>query len=117
VIVVSPAALWGFDYYYPVAPGAYVPVTDSVFKLVPAYPRIPWIVLTLQRTPADISAALVKARQLIASEPAGHHGRIWIVQTHVTHPEVAAYQRDLAHDRVIKIKVGNDPYPLLLVPG
>jgi hypothetical protein len=117
VIVVSYSALYGFDYYYPVPPGAYVPVPDTAVTWVPAYPRIPWIVLTQDKTPADISAALVKARQLIASEPARHHGRVWIVQSHVPHLEALAYQRALAHDRVITIKVADDLYPLLLVPG
>jgi hypothetical protein len=114
VIVVSAQARYGFDYYYPGA--ASIQLGSSPVGWVPTYPGRPWTLLAPDRTLAVVTAVLASARNLIAAEPVGHRGRIWIVRAHMLPVEVAAWDRALAGARVITLRVGHDPL-LELPPG
>lgn len=114
VIVVSSSSRYGFDYYYPAMPGAYVPEPGSPVAWVPTYPGKPWIVMTQGRSLTPIAAALDQARNVIASEPAGDRGRIWIIESHLTTVEAAAWKQVLSGQQVISLPAGSDPLWLYL---
>ena len=109
VIVVSSSSRYGFDYYYPDPPTAYLPDIYSPVAWVPAYPGKPWIVMTTDRTTQTVDAALTTARQVAARD----HGRIWIIMSHLTPGESAAWNFFLKGDRVTNTHVGGQ-FPLLL---
>ena len=67
------------------------------------------------RAPVDVANALAAAPAKIAAEPNGAHGRIWIIRSHLRQPEIQAWSRDLAWDRVATIHVG--PYAHPAVPA
>jgi hypothetical protein len=109
VIVVSYGAQYGFDYYYPTLPGAYVhQVRDNTVGWVPEYPQVPWIDIATGRIPATIAGALATARNLIDEEPAGQRGHVWIIESHLARGEAASWKHDMA-GRMIAINVGRNP--------
>jgi len=112
VIVVSSSSRYGFDYYYKDPPGAYVPLTGSPVGWVPTYPGKPWILMTPERTPPVIAAGLGTARAMALRD----HGRVWIVTSHLTTAEAAAYKTDLKGLRVTSIRVGGENPLMLYTP-
>jgi len=63
------------------------------------------------RQAAGVANALAAARGKIAAEPGGTRGRIWIIRSHMRQPEIGAWRRDLAGDRVTTIRVGSGAHP------
>jgi hypothetical protein len=116
VVIVSYAASYAFAYYYPRANPSFVADTQGPNAHLPAYPGVPWIIVMPNRQAADVANALAAARAEIAAEPAGARGRIWIIRSHLQPIEIAAWQQDLAKDRVSAVDVGADPI-LLYVPS
>ena len=112
VVIVSYAASYAFAYYYPTANPSFPPDPVGPNAHIPAYPRVPWIVVMTDRHPVDVKDALRAARAKIAVEPSGARGRIWIIRSHMKPAEINAWRRDLAGDRVKVIHVG--PEPILL---
>ncbi len=110
VVIVSYAASYGFAYYYPAQPS--FPVGNGPDAHLVTYPAVGWIVVMHARQAADVANALAAARAKIAAEPGGARGRIWIIRSHIGQPEIGAWRRDLAGDRVTTIHVG--PEPILL---
>jgi hypothetical protein len=114
VVIVSYAASYAFAYYYPRANPSFPADPVGPNGHVPAYPTAPWIVVMTNRRPVDVTNALAVARAKVAAEGSGIHGRIWIVRSHLKQAEIAAWQRDLAGDRVKRIHVGHEPLLLYL---
>jgi hypothetical protein len=113
VIVVSSQSRYGFAYYYPDPPSAYLPDTSSPVTWVPAYPDKPWIVMTKDRTSPSVAAAVATARQLAARD----HGRIWIIRSHLVAGEAAAWNYYLKGGGVINTHVGGRDTLLLDYPS
>ena len=113
VIVVSSSSRYGFDYYYPDPPTAYLPDTHSPVAWVPAYPGQPWIVMTTDRTTQTVDAAMTTARQVAARG----HGRIWIIRSHLIPGETVAFNADLKGDLVTNTHVGGQDPLLLYYPS
>jgi len=109
VIIVSSSARYGFDYYYPTAPSAYDTTTSSPVTWVPTYPAQPWIYMAVGRQPPIVAAALATGRKMLDKEPADHRGRIWIVESHLTPAEAAAWKHDLSGGGLTTINVGSNP--------
>ncbi len=114
VVIVSYAASYAFAYYYPLANPSFPADPVGPNAHIPAYPRVPWIVVMTNRHPVDVKGALAAARAKVAAEPSGAHGRIWIIRSHMKPAEVNAWRRDLAGNRVTTIHVGSEPILLYL---
>jgi hypothetical protein len=76
-------ASYGFTYYFSTPATAYPAVPGNAAGFVPQYPGNPRIILMTTRNPGDWAAALRKAIAVVDAEPAGEHGRIWIIREHV----------------------------------
>lgn len=114
VVIVNYGASYGFAYYYPRRPSFPPGVGPNGHDV--SYPGLPWIIVVGTGPPAvDIPDALAAARAEIASEPDGSRGRIWIVRSHQSPPEIVAWRQDLAAHPVLAIPVGPDPI-LLYTP-
>ena len=115
IVIVNYGASYGFAYYYPLQPS--FPVGHGPDGHLVAYPSLPWIVIVGSDPPdIGVATALASARAKIAAEPPGARGRIWIIRSHQSPPEVLAWHHDLAGDRVRTIRVGPDPI-LLFTPS
>jgi hypothetical protein len=115
VVIVNYGASYGFAYYYPRTPS--FPLGRGPDGHVVAYPGLPWMVIVATVPPGiGVANALASARAKIVAEPVGARGRIWIVRSHQSPPEVLAWRHDLAGDRVRTIRVGPDPI-LLYTPS
>ena len=114
VVIVSYAASYAFAYYYPAANPSFPADPVGPNAHIPAYPRVPWIVVMTDRHPVDVKNALKAARAKIAAEPSDARGRIWIIRSHMKPAEIKAWHRDLARDRVTAIHVGPEPILLYL---
>jgi hypothetical protein len=113
VIIVSSSSQYGFDYYYPDPPSAYVPVTYSPVGWVPMYPGKPWIVMPQGRNARAVADMLATARQIAARD----HGRIWIIRSHLVPAEAAAWNYYLKGDRVTTIPISGPNSLLLYYPS
>jgi hypothetical protein len=107
VVVVNYGASFGFGYYYPRPPS--FPVGVAPNGHVVAYPGLPWIVIAPNGSPTQIADVLARARRVIAAEPAGRRGRIWIVRAHESPVEAGRWLHYLAGDRISTIRIGPDP--------
>jgi hypothetical protein len=105
VILVNLSSNWGFAYYWPIGRPSIRP-DDAVLQEYEAYyPNQPRIVVALNRTSAAVSAALSRAVARAHAEAAAQaHAqvhpdaciRIWLVRTHVSPSELAAWDAALA---------------------
>ena len=107
VVILSYSASWGFAYYERTPAPTYRHITYATTGYLPEYPGIPWLVQMLNRTPADVATALSVARGRLAGSGGG--GTIWIVRSHLSAPEAAAWTRDLAGGHVRVLPVGPEP--------
>ncbi len=92
VIIANYGASYGFAYYdskpatsYPNAPG-------NAAGWVPQYPDDPHVIVMTGRQPGDVGRALDKARAIMAAEPPGEHGRLWIIRNHAPADEGLAWR-------------------------
>ena len=119
VILVNEEAAYAFAYYYKTPPGSYPSTTVSATGFFPAYPNAPWVIALTNRDQPAISDAVEQAADMIAAEPAGHRGRIWIIRDHVARGEATFWLNALTGGRETTIKFprqgdGVRPEPLLL---
>jgi len=93
VILVNAASNWGFAYYWPAGhPGRRRDVSD-LQGYVAYFPGQPRIIVARDRDPASVSAALDQSlAQSLARARGGRCARIWLVRTHQSGTEKAAWQ-------------------------
>jgi hypothetical protein len=106
VILVNEEASYAFAYYYKIPASAFPAITNSANGFVPQYPATPWIIVATNRDAPTITDAVAHAEDLIAAEPAAHHGRIWIVRDHVSGEEARFWQYAMAGAHVTTITMG-----------
>jgi hypothetical protein len=118
VILVNDEASYAFAYYYPTPPGSYPSSTVSANGFFPAYPYTPWIIVLTNRDQPAITDAGERAVDMIAAEPPGHRGRIWVIRDHVASEEAVFWGYALAGGTATTITFrkhgGPSPEPLLV---
>jgi hypothetical protein len=95
VIVVNMSSNWGFAYYWPIGRPSRRPDANVVQGYEAYFPDQPRIVVARNRDQAGVSAALTHALALARQRSST---RIWLVRTHVSTPELAAWNAALAAD-------------------
>ena len=112
VILVNLDSNWGFAYYWPAGQPARR-ADQSVIQEYEAYfPAQPRIVVAANRNSAGVSAAVSQA---MAQQRRGTCARIWLVRTHVSADEQAAWQAALHHHGLAARTVGQ--HGLSVVPA
>jgi hypothetical protein len=95
-MLVNEEASYAFAYYYLTPPGSYPASTVSANGFFPAYPNAPWIIALANRVQRTITDAVEHAIDMIAAQPPGHRGRIWVVRDHVSRWDAAYWRYALA---------------------
>ena len=94
VILVNSNSSWGFAYYWPQGAPAQQANSFVLQKYVPVFPDQPQILVAASRDTPHVEAAVLEAIRRARAHPGA---RIWIVRTHPTRVEnaawTAAYQR------------------------
>jgi hypothetical protein len=118
VIVVNLDSNWGFAYYWPIGHPSRRP-DDAVAQDYEAYfPGQPRIVVARTRDTAGVDAAVSQA--LAQAEVQARPGvctRIWLVRSHESPAEAAAYSAALARRRLPITPVGDDGLGVVRVGG
>jgi hypothetical protein len=96
-IVVSANSNWGFAYYWPAGEPASRPDPANLQGYQAIFPAQPRIVVASQRDVAGIRVAMDEAVRLA---PRGRCDRIWLVRTHVSAAELAAWRTVLTELRL-----------------
>jgi hypothetical protein len=112
VILVNLSSNWGFAYYWP--RGQPARRADSVvLQGYEAYfPGQPDIVVARNRDAGAVDAALAQA---LARARQGSCGRIWLIRTHVSPAEGAAWRAALRRQRLSATAVGRDGLSVIRV--
>ena len=106
VILVNMSSNWGFAYYWPTGRPSTRPDQNVLQEYEAYYPDQPRIVVAFNRNSAGIRSALsravARARAEAAAQAQAHAGpaaciRIWLVRTHTSAAELAAWDAALAH--------------------
>ncbi|HEY6787268.1 MAG TPA: hypothetical protein VI365_08145 [Trebonia sp.] len=95
VYLVDSGASYGFAYYYrPPAPAApaYPAVPGNAAGFVPQYPGDSSVIIMTTRNAGDFARALRQAIAVVDAEPAGEHGRIWVIREHEFSDESLAWR-------------------------
>ncbi|HXW46046.1 MAG TPA: hypothetical protein VEL03_14730 [Streptosporangiaceae bacterium] len=87
-IVVSSNSNWGFAYYWPRGQPAHRPDTANLQGYEAYFPGQPRIIVATNRDAAAIGTAM---RQALAEVTPGTCARVWLVRTHVSTGERAAW--------------------------
>jgi hypothetical protein len=105
VILVNMSSSWGFAYYWPYGQPARR-ITSVVRQGYLAYfPDQPRIVVAPNRDLAGVSTALRKALDRLRP---GSCARIWLIRSHVSTAEQAAWTVALARARLAAVAIGDD---------
>ena len=88
----EPRSNWGFAYYWPVGQPARRSDQAVIQEYEAYFPAQPRIVVAANRNSAGVSAAVSQA---VAQQRRGTCARIWLVRTHVSVAEQAAWQAAL----------------------
>jgi hypothetical protein len=103
VILVNAASNWGFAYYWPGGRPSRRPDAADLQGYQAYFPRQPRIIVARDRDPASVSAALDQSlAQSLARARGGRCARIWLVRTHQSRPEKAAWQAAARQHQVIQ---------------
>jgi hypothetical protein len=114
VILVNEEGSYPFAYYYPTPPSAYAPVTTTATGFIPAYPATPWIITLTDRNQRAISEGVAQAVDMIAAEPPGHRGRIWVIRDHYSSVEAQLWGYAMAGGTLTTISFPRRQEPLLV---
>jgi len=93
VILVNLSSNWGFAYYWPIGRPSRRPDPIVVQGYEAYFPGQPRIVVARNRDQAGVDAALARA---LAQARQRSSTRIWLVRTHMSAPEAAAWNAALA---------------------
>ena len=102
VILVNAASNWGFAYYWPIGRPAARPDPSDLQGYQAYFPGQPRIIVARNREPAAIAAALGQA---LARARRHHCARVWLVRTHLSGPERAAWRAAQQRDGVVPASV------------
>jgi hypothetical protein len=97
VIVVNAASNWGFAYYWPVGRPARRPDDSNLQGYEAYFPGQPRIIVARNRAQADVSAAMAQAA---ARARRTRCARIWVIRTHLSPGEQAAFRIAEAADHL-----------------
>ncbi len=114
VIIVNLNSNWGFAYYWPVghpSRRADAAVAQGYEAYFPDQPRI---VVAVNRDRAGVEGAL---RQAMAQERQRPCARIWLVRTHVSTAERAAWTAALRQQGLVAKPVGHEGLSVIRAPG
>jgi hypothetical protein len=95
VILVNLSSNWGFAYYWPVGQPSRRPDPIVVQGYEAYFPDQPRIVVAANRDQAGVTAALAQA---LAQARERSSKRIWLIRTHVSTEEQAAWNEALARN-------------------
>ncbi len=113
VVLVNLNSNWGFAYYWPAGTPAQSASTTVLQKYIAVFPDQPQLVIARNRDASGVQAALDQALSLVRS----HSGaRVWVVRTHVTAVEAAAWSAALQADHLTLRQV-NSAGLSIIVPG
>jgi hypothetical protein len=114
VILVNLSSNWGFAYYWPVGRPSRRPDKAVVQDYVAYFPDQPRIIVANNRNYAAVDAALsqalTRARQRSCT-------RIWLIRTHVSTSESAAWSRAMHQQAVSDTAVGDEGLSVIKVGG
>jgi hypothetical protein len=120
VIVVNLSSNWGFAYYWPAGRPAARPDAAVLQEYEAYFPDQPRIVVAFNRDAASITAAvsraLAQARERARARPDACV-RIWLIRTHVSPDELAAWQAALARRGLELTHVGRAGLTVIAAAG
>lgn len=114
VILVNMNSNWGFAYYWPRGQPSRRPSGNVRQGYLAYFPGQPRIVVAPSRDLAGVTTAL---RQALARIQPRSCDRIWLVRTHVSAAEQAAWQTALASAHLTPVAVGDDGLSVLRPGG
>ena len=113
VVLVNLNSNWGFAYYWAAGTPAQSASTAVLQKYIAVFPDQPQLVIARNRDTLGVQAALDQALSLARS----HSGaRVWVVRTHVTAIEAAAWSAALQTDHLTLRQVDSAGLSVI-VPG
>ena len=92
VYLVDFGATYGFAYYFRTPAPAYPAVPGNAAGFIPQYPGDSRVIIMTDRKAADFAVALRRAIAVIDAEPAGQHGRVWVIREHEFRDESLAWR-------------------------
>jgi hypothetical protein len=92
VYLVDYGASYGFAYYYRTPAPAYPAVSGDAAGFIPQYPGDSSVIIMTTRNAGDFALALRRAIAVVDAEPAGEHGRVWIIREHEVEDESLAWR-------------------------
>ncbi|HMH93901.1 MAG TPA: hypothetical protein VK586_22825 [Streptosporangiaceae bacterium] len=110
VILVNLSSSWGFAYYWPAGRPSIRPDAAVLQEYEAYFPDQPRIVVASSRDPAGVSAALSRALARVRAQAQARPAaciRIWLVRTHVSPDELAAWRAALAQRGLDLTHVGD----------
>jgi hypothetical protein len=112
VILVNTSTAYGFAYYWPVGQPARRTDHFVAQQYEPYFPDQPRIVVALNGQPAGVTAALSQAVQQAVLRSCA---RIWLIRTHTTPAELAAWSAALGQKGLTAVPVGSDGLSIVQV--
>ncbi len=92
VYLVDYGASYGFAYYYRTPAPAYPAVSGNAAGFIPQYPGDSSVIIMTTRNAGGFALALRQAIAVVDAEPAGEHGRVWIIREHEFKDEFLAWR-------------------------
>ncbi|MCW2930205.1 MAG: hypothetical protein JWM19_1167 [Actinomycetia bacterium] len=92
VYLVDFGASYAFAYYYRTPAPAYPAVPGNAAGFIPQYPGDSSVIIMTTRNAGDFARALRQAIAVVDAEPAGEHGRVWIIREHEFSDESLAWR-------------------------
>jgi hypothetical protein len=114
VILVNLNSNWGFAYYWPVGKPAQRTDPNVVQDYEAYFPDQPRIVVAFNRVQSGVSAALSQA---VKESRERSCSPIWLIRTHVTSTEAAAWRAALRNERLTATPVGVHELTIIQVRG
>jgi hypothetical protein len=116
VIVVNLSSNWGFAYYWPVGQPARREDDAVVQDYEAYYPGQPRIVVARTRDRAGVDSVLSQALSQARARP-GACSRIWLIRSHMSAPELAAWGAGLRQYGLSPRPVGDDGLSVVPAAG
>jgi hypothetical protein len=92
VYLVDFGASYGFAYYYRTPAPAYPALSGNAAGFIPQYPGDSSVMIMTTRNAGDFTRALSRAIAVVDAEPAGEHGRVWVIREHEFWDESLAWR-------------------------
>jgi hypothetical protein len=92
VYLVDFGASYSFAYYYHTPAPAYPALPGNAAGFIPQYPGDSSVIIMTTRNNGDFAVALRRAIAVVDAEPAGEHGRVWVIREHEFSNEALAWR-------------------------